>query len=346
MGKRLRWGSVVLAVAVALSACGDDGGDGGSSTARAPSVAPESSGAPGIAGRVATDNSAASGAGAAPSAVLPRQAAGEVIYTGSIDVRVPEVNQASRDAQAKIGALGGYLFSQRSVTNNNAPAATLVFKVPPAKFVDALDQLGTLGTEVGRSVQADDVTAQIVDLESRLKTALASLSRTRDLLARATSISDIVTLEREVATRETTAEQLQGQLRVLQSQVAAATLTLTIGEQLKESKPSPSKDIPSVGDGLRRSGVALWDALRIVALVLVALLPWAILALVLWFLASRFWLVFGPRILRLRERGRARRATAFPRREPPANPVKPFVGASTRPAPPPPVGTEKESTDG
>lgn len=349
MGKLHRWGPVVLVAALVLVACGDDGGSESSSVPDAAAIA-GGTGSTGV--RSATVASGTSGATASPGgatapssgSTAPLRPSADVVYTGSLDVRVAKVDVAARDAQQKVTALGGYLFSQRSSSVEGAPSATLVFKLPPGAFAAAVDQLATLGTEVARNVQADDVSAQVVDLESRLKTAQSSLDRTRVLLDRASNITDIVTLEREVASRETTVEQLTGQLRVIRAQVAAATLTLTIGEKLKDVKPTPSKNIPGVLEGLRGGAVALWNTVRVVALILAALLPWALLAFVLWWLGSRAYRRVAPRVERRRERFRARQAARRPvYAEPFFATYRPGPPAPSRPAPPEPPAPPTEA---
>lgn len=302
--------ALCLGLLLLVTGCGDDGGSESRASLADAAAGTGSSGstgggAAGSGSRSATVATGASGTPTAPTAsgsTAPLRPGTDVIYTGSLDVRVTEVDAAARDAQQKVTALGGYLFSQRSSSIEGAPSATLVFKLPPGVFPTAVDELASLGTEVARNVQADDVTAQVVDLESRLKTAETSLERTRGLLDRATSITDIVTLEREVASRETTVEQIRGQLRVLRAQVAAATLTLTIGERLKETKPAPSKNIPSVVDGFRTGGVALINTLKVAALVLAAVAPWAALVLVLWWIVRLVVRAVAPRVARRRDR--------------------------------------------
>lgn len=267
---RGRWGAsvlgVVLLVAALVTGCGDDGS---STSSAAPALRGSATGSTASDARVGVASNVTATGSTAP--LVP---GASIVYTGSVDVRVTEVDAATRDAQHKVTAAGGYLFAQRSSITDGAPSATLVFKVPPGQFLATIDALGSLGTEVGRNVRADDVSAQVVDLEARLETAKVSMTRTRDFLTRATNITDVIALEAELAKRETTVEQLQGQLNVVRSQVSAATITLTVGEKLKDSKPTPSDNIPGVLDGLRAGAVAFYNTIRVILLVLFVIVPW------------------------------------------------------------------------
>lgn len=287
---RGRWGAFVLGVALVfalvIAACGGD--DDGASDASAPETQGAATGSTGRTGAPAVAGNASTATGPASSgSTAPLVPGDDVVYTGSVDVRVSEVDAATRNAQQKVTTAGGYLFSQRSSITGGAPSATLVFKVPPGQFLSTIDALGSLGTEVARNVQAVDVSAQVVDLEARLASARLSLTRTREFLSRATNIADVIALEAELTKRETIVEQIQGQLNVVRSQVAAATITLTVGEKLKDTKPTPSDNIPGVFDGLRAGAVAFYNTLRVVLLVLFVLAPWVPAIVLIWYVARR-----------------------------------------------------------
>ena len=153
----------------------------------------------------------------------------DIIFTADLVVAVNDVAAAGDEATRQIQGLGGFLFGQRT-TGAPEPRSILTFKVQPEDFHTALDRLGTIGELRSQNVTADDVTERIVDLESRIETAAASVGRLRGLLAEATDIKAIVELESELLTRETELETLRGSLRTLQDQVALATIVLTLTE--------------------------------------------------------------------------------------------------------------------
>jgi hypothetical protein len=165
-----------------------------------------------------------------------------IVYTAVVDIEVDDVPSASRQAQQAVAGAGGVVFSQ-DTTSEPRPRTTLVFKVPPEAFGDAMERLEGIGTVVGQEISADDVTERVVDLQSRILTSEASVERLRDLLAGATTVEAIASLEGQLLERETNLEVLRGQLRTLQSQVALATITVTITE---ETPPTPEPAIAVV----------------------------------------------------------------------------------------------------
>ncbi|MDP1803902.1 MAG: DUF4349 domain-containing protein [Acidimicrobiales bacterium] len=203
-----------------------------------------------------------------------------VIHTADLTVRVDDAAGATEEATRLVAGAGGLIFAQRSEPRE----ARLTLKVPPATFEPVMAELGDLGVTLKRQSKAQDVTDQVVDVDGRLRTALASAERLRVLVGDARSTGDIVSLESELAKRESEIESLHGRLRVLTSQVDMATINLRLTErgdlQLKAEVPAFSRAL--------RAG---WSALALVARVGVAsagfLLPFAPLGLAGWWAVRR-----------------------------------------------------------
>ncbi|NND13456.1 MAG: DUF4349 domain-containing protein [Acidimicrobiia bacterium] len=177
-----------------------------------------------------------SGDGGVEPAVLQTDVIGrDIIYFAQLQMSAADVADASREASRLIQGLGGFLFGQQSQGGANA-TSTLTFKVFPKDFQEALDRLGSIGEIRSQSITADDVTERIVDIESRIVTAQASVTRLQAFLAEASDINTIATLEKQLLERETQLETLRGQLRTLEDQVALATIVLSIVQ--KNSAPS------------------------------------------------------------------------------------------------------------
>ncbi|HET7489423.1 MAG TPA: DUF4349 domain-containing protein [Acidimicrobiales bacterium] len=247
MGRR----PLVLAVFLALvlaSACGD----GASRSA-----------APGAAGPVS------------PALLVSAQAEPrQVVYTGDLVVRVASLRKATGDATRVATAEHGFVFSQAT----DQDGTTLTVKVPSDRFDATVAAMAKLGKELSRNLKAQDVTADVVDVEGRLRTAQASADRLRALLAEARTPADVVAIEGELTKRETEIETLQGRLRVLNDQVALATLTVRLTER---NDLKVTTDLPGFLGGLRTGAIALVNtgqALLVVLGFLLPFLPFALLA--------------------------------------------------------------------
>jgi len=164
----------------------------------------------------------------------------DIIFTAEISVAVPDVAEAGTAAVEQISRFGGLVFGQQTTTDP-MPRSVLTFKVQPADFQDALAALGSIGDVRNQTISTDDVTERVVDLESRISTAEASVQRLRGFLEGASDLDSIAALERQLLERETDLERLKGQLRTVKDRVDLATITLTL-VQLR-SAPSVSLSV-------------------------------------------------------------------------------------------------------
>lgn len=149
-----------------------------------------------------------------------------VITTAEIRVRSEDVTRDAERAALLVDTAGGQISGDVRGGVGEQQTADLVLRVPPGAVDDVLTGLADLGEELSRSVSSEDVTTVVADVDSRVQSLQASLDRLRGLIADATDITDLVTLERELAGRETELESLQAQQRALNDQVALATVTL------------------------------------------------------------------------------------------------------------------------
>jgi hypothetical protein len=179
------------------------------------------------------EDEAANGPGTDAAAVVPTvdpaSFGRKIIFTATLEVEVDDIVVAGEQAQAAVAGLGGFLFGQETQTGPT-PRSVLTIKVEPGDFDEALRRLGGLGELLSQTIYADDVTERVVDLESQIETAEASVARLREFLDDATSLEDLAVLEAELLRRETDLELLRGRLRTLEDQVALATIVLVLTE--------------------------------------------------------------------------------------------------------------------
>jgi hypothetical protein len=230
--------SAAVAV-VALAACsggGSGGGTSGSGSADSAGLKSVPHAATSrVAGEAASSDRSTSGSGDTTSTtstvarIVP--VTRSVVYKGSITVRVQDLTDAVNRAEALATGSGG-LVAQEQTTEDpqhrGYGQATLTLRVPPADFGHTLDALGDLGRELDRARSAEDVTSQVADVDSRVRSAQASVARVRTLLSRATTIGDVVRIESELSQRESDLESLQAQQKALAGLTDLATVAVTL----------------------------------------------------------------------------------------------------------------------
>lgn len=257
---RRRFAAALVILLLTTSACGSSGND----EAAAP------------------DAGAQAGPGAEAGRVLLQSSAGQprerrdVVYTGELVVRVSSVGKATQAATKVASAKSGFVFAQTT----DEVETKLTVKVPSDQFDATVDAMSKLGKELRRNLKAQDVTAEVVDVEGRLKTAQTSADRLRALLADAKTPADVVAIEGELSKRETDIETLQGRLRVLNDQVSLATLTVRLTER---NDLKVANDLPGFLGGLRTGIFAVINVGQVLLVVLGFMIPFVpIVALVVW----------------------------------------------------------------
>jgi Domain of unknown function (DUF4349) len=281
---------VVLLAFAAAAGCTD--GDGGDSEAISDTAG---------AGGEARDEASADAAGAegdgggggeaaVPLAVdtVAVARARDVVHTGTMELTVEDVDASATDVRRLAADAGGFVADEQVRARDEE--VDLTVRVPADRFDGVRGAIAELGDVAEQKVEARDVTAEVVDVESRIASLRASVVRVRGLLAQSGDVVQLALVEGELARREVELEALLGQQRVLRDQVDLATLTVHMSE---DAVPSPSDDAPGFADGLRRGWVAAVDGGRIALAVAGFVLPFAVpLALVAW--ASAVGNAVGP----------------------------------------------------
>lgn len=273
------FGATGLALTLALAGCGADGAEEASTSsaggppAAAPAMPQQEGAAQDAAG--GTTGSAPGSGGGAP--VINR----DVIYTGSVTVRVADVNARAEEAIRLAEAAGGFVGADaRSTDVNyaNTPfdKATITLRIPRDGFYDVLGKISALGKQESRKVDAQDVTEEVVDLDSRIASQRAQVESARKLLSQAKSLNDLVSLENELARRQAELASLEAKRDRLKDLAALSTLTV---ELVQDTAPPPPAEEPEDRGflfGLKNG----WDSFLTFGAVLLTvvgvLLPWAI----------------------------------------------------------------------
>src|SRR4051812_8068552 len=327
--------SSALVAGVLLAGCsGGDSSDSSAPSGNAAGLSDEAAPAAGLPDKGAP---AAAPEGKAPDSPAQAPDLGvdqrSIVYRGSISVRVENVTAAASQAAGIASTAGGFVGSDNRSSGTGSDQASMELRVPADKFASVVDQLSKLGTEQMRQISTEDVTEQTVDLDARITVQQARVDSGRRLLSQAKSLSDLVMLEREVATRESDLASLQAKKRHLADLTALSTITVTLLDPQAAVVKGPDDGPPGFLSGLAAGWHALLASLAVLLTVLGAVLPWAIaFGLPIW------GIVYVVR--RFIETRRAGHPAALAPAGPPLSRLRP----GTTPAGTTPAGTTPAST--
>jgi anti-sigma factor RsiW len=157
----------------------------------------------------------------------------KLIRNASVDIEVHSFDEAAQKAVTLADAAGGYVATRNSARlPNGKMSGTLVVKVPPAALDGFLQQLRGLGEIRNLSLGSQDVTKEYFDTDARLRNARRMEDGLLDLLKNTKSrVSDLLQVERELGRVRGEIEGMQGQLKLWDSLVAYATVTIRLSEK-------------------------------------------------------------------------------------------------------------------
>ena len=267
---------VILLAGCSSAASSPADGPGGPEVGAVPAAtaAPAAMAAPSPASRDSAfgqQNAAgASGSIATGGGTLPDVGGPLIVRTGQLDLRVEDLDAAISAAERAVAAVGGYVAGSQRSGDGDQATASVIFRVPAARWTDALVALRAIGTKIlGEQTSSQEVTAQVVDLGARLANLRVTEAALQGIMDRATKIPDVLAVQEQLTGVRGQIEELTAEQQTLQNQAALATLTVTFAPpptvavtQVREGwDPASEIDQASatlVGLGQGLAGVGIW----------------------------------------------------------------------------------------
>lgn len=154
----------------------------------------------------------------------------KIIYTAEMDLETKEFDQASQALADTVADLGGYFESRSLNQGGQYRSLSCTVRIPVENFVTFLDRAGETAHVTSRHEDQEDVSENYYDQEARLTTQRTKLARLQELLSRAESMEDIITLESAISETELQIEYLTGSLRKYDSLIGYSTVNLYLRE--------------------------------------------------------------------------------------------------------------------
>ena len=165
----------------------------------------------------------------------------KIIKNGRMGLRVVELFKTKTHIDSLVKRFSGYYANESFSNSDYESSYQLKIRVPSAdfgKFTDAVEN--GEGEVLYKEIDAQDVTSEFIDLETRLSNKRNYLQRYNDLLKNAATIKDILDIEEKIRVLEEEIESTTGRLKYLNDQVDFSTLDLTISK-VKAYKYKPGK---------------------------------------------------------------------------------------------------------
>ncbi len=163
-----------------------------------------------------------------------------VIKNASLNLVVDSVQEGIDRISVIAVAQKGFV--QQSSVNERGDgtfSGYVTIRVPSDMFEAAMTEIKGIANVVkSESVSGQDVTEQYTDLEARLRNAKAQETTYLAILNRATSVEDILAVQRELSNVRYQIEALEGQRQYLENQTSFSTISVSLAEEAAVRLPT------------------------------------------------------------------------------------------------------------
>ena len=181
----------------------------------------------------------------------------DVIKTASMTIRVANTSEAADKAAVMVEDSDGRVDSRAEDAGSNQGLArtSVTLRVPVAKLDGVVRGLKTLGTVQTAETRSEDVTAQRVDLDARIKALQTSVDRLLAIMRDAKDPEALISAENALSQRQADLDSLRAQRDALGDRIEYSTIDVTFVAETVGG-PAPKEYEGFVGQ-IERG----WDAL-------------------------------------------------------------------------------------
>ncbi len=211
----------------------------------------------------------------------------KIIKRAQISIKVDDFLKAVDSIEEMVKSEGGFIADSSSYKSDLGNiSGKITIRVSPDNFETLIKKLDTLGDVKSKSISGEDITKKYYDLELRLGTKNEMAKRLLELLrTRTNNVKDLLEVERELGRVREEIESIKGTLRYYDNLLGLSTITLSLEEPVPVS---PAGNIWEPFKEMLRDALELLAmSIRSLILFLVAILPWLILAAIIFVIVRK-----------------------------------------------------------
>ncbi|MCZ7384518.1 MAG: DUF4349 domain-containing protein [Candidatus Methanoperedens sp.] len=154
----------------------------------------------------------------------------KIISTASLTLEVKSVEKASNDIVKIVEASQGFISGSSTDASGGSKNGQMTIRVPQKNFYSTIAQIEALGTEKSRQISGQDVTEEFIDVGARLDNLKKQETRFQEILKNASTVKDVLEVERELERVRGEIESLTGRMNYLNQSVEMSTITVNVME--------------------------------------------------------------------------------------------------------------------
>lgn len=211
----------------------------------------------------------------------------KIIKDGTISIKAKDLFESKKSIDQIVKNLNSYYTTEEFENNDQRTSYNLKIRIPTDNFEKLIGLLENGKNEiVSKSIQARDVTEEFIDIETRLNNKRDYLKKYKELLAKASTVKDILAIEENIRIIQEEIESKEGRLKYLNDEVSYSTLDLELFKE-KEYVFKPTEQ-DKFSERVKSSLSNGWNLIVGLVLGIISLWPIIILVFVLIYSFKRF----------------------------------------------------------
>jgi hypothetical protein len=225
----------------------------------------------------------------------------KVIRNGSLGLVVNDVAKTTKDLGDLAARMNGWIENQNMYEYMaGSLQGDLTIRVPEGKFMETLAQAKLLAVRVqNEQIGSNDVSAQVVDLEARIKNKRAEEASYTAILKTAVKVSDVLEVTRMLSSVRGEIERMEGQINYLSRQTSMSTIHVSLTPVANAKEVTNEwKPLLVIKESFKNLAVALTRFVDGIIMFFIQVLPVLILQLGLIFLIGMVVWKAGKKLFR------------------------------------------------
>lgn len=191
----------------------------------------------------------------------------KITKTADIRVEVKVLDDFIRIIKDEVNKANGYVSSEDKSVYDSSSSCTLVIKVPAEKLDSFVDLIDANSTVTSQQVNSDDISAQYVDTEARIKSLEAEQESLLKLIEKADNLDSIIQLQKRLSEIRSDLDSYKSTKKIMDNQIEYSSITIYINEKertvkndgsfLSEVKEKFLNSVYSIGDFFRGFAIGI-----------------------------------------------------------------------------------------
>lgn len=214
-----------------------------------------------------------------------------VVQESNMSLVVKNVRESVDKATQYATDNAGYMVSSSLSQPEDAPYASLTLRIPAKNLTQALNYFRSLSIKVSsENLTGHDVTDRYVDIQARLDTLNMTKTKFEEIMTKATAVTDILTVQRELINVQDQIDSLKGQQQYLEKTAELAKITMYFSTDefaLPYAPSQPFRPEAIFKQAVRSLVLTLRGVVQAAIWIVVYSIVWLPILAIVWFLSRR-----------------------------------------------------------